>query len=172
MNVSLKEVTTIKLPLSVVQRTHSHLFDAGVRGLEGIALWVGVHDRDVFQVRDVIVPHQQGIRSDHGLAVTVSGTELHRINIHLYKSGLRLIAQIHSHPTHAYHSEMDNEYAIATALGSFSLVVPDFARDPFSIEHCAIYRLTPSTWWQPGERPRWAEVRGRRAASIFKVVED
>lgn len=171
MSSLLREVSTVELPKPVVDRTHSHLFKVGLTGLEGMALWVGTQDDTVFRVRDVIVPHQQGIRSDHGLAVTVSGPELHRINIHLYQSQLRLLAQIHSHPTHAYHSEMDNEYAIATTLGAFSLVVPDFARDPFSIERCAVYRLTPSAWWHSSDRPRWAEVKTHKAASIFKVLE-
>jgi len=131
-----------------------------------------VQDGPRFMIRDVIVPEQQGIRSDHGLAVTVPGPELHRINLHLYKSGMRLLAQIHSHPTHAYHSEMDDEYAIATALGSFSLVVPDFARDPFAIARCATYRLTPRPWFRMGTRPQWAKVDPRRAASIIRITEE
>ena len=172
MKASLTNISSVMLPSQVVEQTHARLFEAGMNGLEGMALWVGTQDGNEFRIRDVIIPMQQGVRSDHGLAVMVSGPELHRINLHLYRTEMRLIAQIHSHPTHAFHSDMDNEYAIATALGSFSLVVPDFARDPFSIERCAVYRLTPSAWWQSSERPRWAEVARRRAASIFKVVED
>jgi hypothetical protein len=134
-----------------------------MRGLEGIALWVGVQEGQIFRVREVIVPEQQGIRSDHGVAVMVPGPELQRINLRLYKSKLRLLAQIHS--------EMDDEYAIATALGAFSLVVPDFARDPFSIARCATYRLTSLPWWKPGTRPEWKQVDARAAAAIFNIVE-
>lgn len=172
MKVSLTGVTSVMLPRSVVTRTHAHLAATGMRGLEGMALWAGVQEGQVFRVREVIVPQQQGIRSDHGLAVMVPGPELQRINMHLYKSKLRLLAQIHSHPTHAFHSEMDDEYAIATALGAFSLVVPDFARDPFSIARCATYRLTSLPWWRPGTRPEWKQVDARAAAAIFNMVED
>ncbi|HEU0164449.1 MAG TPA: Mov34/MPN/PAD-1 family protein, partial [Thermomicrobiales bacterium] len=80
-----------------------------------------------FDIRDAIIPEQKGVSGDHGLMVSVAGGELHRINLLLFEKGWRLLAQIHSHPTHAYHSEMDDEYAIATALGAFSLVVPHFA---------------------------------------------
>ena len=95
----------------------------------------GVQEGSVFHIREVIVPQQEWGYA----AITVSpydgaGPCCSGINLHLYKSRLPwLLAQIHSHPTHAFHSEMDDEYAIATALGAFSLVVPDFARDPFSI---------------------------------------
>jgi hypothetical protein len=172
VRASLTHVSAVGVPKSVADTTHAALFAAGRRGLEGMALWAGVQDGTAFRVREAIVPLQQGIRSDHGLAVMVAAPELHRINLHLYKIGLRLLAQIHSHPTHAFHSDMDDEYAITTALGSFSIVVPDFAVDPFSIARCATYRLSPRPWWKPGSRPYWASVSARAAASIITVTED
>jgi hypothetical protein len=171
VNSSLTTVETVLLPQSVTAGTHAHLRSAGRRGLEGMALWAGVQDDRMFEVREVIAPRQQGIRSDHGLAVVVDGSELHRINLHLYRSGLRLLAQIHSHPTEAYHSAMDDEYAIATALGSFSLVVPDFAREALRLERCAVYRLTARPWWKPGSRPEWSEIAADRVTTIFRTVE-
>ncbi len=171
MRASLTEVTSVHLPVEVARRTHGHLRAVGLRGLEGMALWVGVQDGACFEIREAIVPQQQGIRGDHGLMVSVPGAELHRINLHLFKNGLRLLAQIHSHPTEAYHSEMDDEYAIATGLGAFSLVVPDFAREPFSIGRCATYRLTPRPFWKPSVRPYWAEVPVHQATKIISIVE-
>lgn len=171
MRASLTEITSVSLSTEAAGRTQAHLRAAGSRGLEGMALWVGVQDGPRFEVREAIIPEQQGVRGDHGLMVSVAGPELHRINLLLFRSGLRLLAQIHSHPTEAYHSEMDDEYAIATALGSFSLVVPDFARDPFSIAGCATYRLTPRPFWKSGKRPYWAQVPARRAAKIITIME-
>lgn len=171
MRASLTQVCSVRLPKAVADETHTHLRAAGRRGLEGMALWVGTQDGVSFGVREVIIPEQIGLRGDHGLMVSVPGAELQRINLRLYKSGLRLLAQIHSHPTEAYHSAMDDQYAIATALGAFSLVVPDFARDAFSIARCATYRLTPSPWWKLGNRPSWAKVPARQAADIISIVE-
>ncbi len=60
MKVSLTEVVSVTLPRSVVTRTHAHLAAAGMRGLEGMALWAGVQDGQVFNIREVIIPEQVG----------------------------------------------------------------------------------------------------------------
>lgn len=157
MKAVLTDIATLTLAGELAMATQKHLRAAGRRGLEGMALWAGTIDGSSALVREVIIPEQEGHRTDHGLAVTVAGDELHRINVHLYRSGLRLLAQIHSHPTHAFHSAMDDHHAIATALGSFSLVVPDFAGGPFRIGDFATYRLLPGRWFWD-KPPRWRKV--------------
>jgi hypothetical protein len=60
---------------------------------------------------------------------------------------LSLIAQIHSHPTRAYHSETDDAYPIITKIGGISIVVPDFAAGDIDLKRWAIYRLTENASW-------------------------
>lgn len=169
MSSDLTLVASVLLPEDRARDTQNHLRSTGRHGLEGMALWVGAVDGPTAKVTEVIVPEQQGHRTEHGLAVSVSGDELHRINVHLYKSKQRLIAQIHSHPTTAYHSAMDDRYAIATALGSFSIVVPDFATGPFAIEGFATYRLLGGRWpWD--KAPRWRPVSANAAAKIIQII--
>lgn len=170
MKASLTEVSLVEVPVEVAALAHAALAAAGRRGVEGMALWAGVQDGPSFQVRNTIVPEQDGIRSAHGLLVSVGEAELRRINLQLYRSGLRLLAQIHSHPTNAYHSEVDDEYAIATALGSFSIVVPDFARAPLDLRRCATYRLTAASVGGFGERPKWTPVPADQVAGMFRFV--
>lgn len=119
----------------------------GERGSEGFALWAGTVEGATFAVRETVIPAQRGVRVGDGICVVVEGAELHRINRWLYEQGMTLIAQLHSHPGEAYHSTMDDTFPIATAVDSLSLVVPDFARDPFSLEQCAVYRLTSNGSW-------------------------
>jgi len=170
MKTSLTEVGVVEVPASAVSVTQAALAGAGQRGVEGMALWAGVQDGRSFYVREAIVPVQEGIRGPHGLLVSVGEAELRRINLHLYRSGLRLLAQIHSHPTEAYHSAVDDEYAIATALGAFSIVVPDFARAPLRMVNCATYRLTARSAWRFSGRPTWAPMPASRADAIFRFV--
>ncbi|MEG8027656.1 Mov34/MPN/PAD-1 family protein [Sphingomonas aerolata] len=170
MKASLTEVSSIEVPADVAAIAHAALAAAGRRGVEGMALWAGVQDGRSFRVQETIVPEQNGIRSAHGLLVSVGEAELRRINLHLYRSGLRLLAQIHSHPTNAYHSEVDDEYAIATALGSFSIVVPDFARAPFVLSRCATYRLSVTPTGRSPARPKWTPVATERVVGMFRIV--
>lgn len=168
---SLTEITSVLLPVAVTRKTQAHLSAVGRQGLEGLALWTGVPEGKTFHIREAIIPRQQGISSSEGLLVHVEGEELHRINLHLFRSGQRLIAQVHSHPREAYHSSTDDEYAIATALGCLSLVVPDFAYLPFSLENCAVYRLSKPSWWTGGQGAKWKRVRRAAASDLIQMTE-
>jgi hypothetical protein len=170
MNASLTQVVEVRTPAAVIHATQSHLRAAGVRGLEGMALWAGQLDGETFHVREAVIPRQQGHRTEHGLAVSVPGDELHRINIWLHRNRLRLIAQIHSHPTEAYHSDTDDRYAIATALGSLSIVVPDFAVRPFRLDDCAAYRLSTRPWWHFSSSPRWRPMPYSELDRTLKIT--
>jgi hypothetical protein len=145
------------------QLVHSHLRDVGRKGFEGLGLWAGRQNGSVFQVDQAIIPAQRHIRTADGVCVITGAEELHRINVWLYKNGLTLIAQIHSHPGRAYHSSTDDEFAVATTVGCFSLVVPDFGTGPLDIGRFASYRLDASG--------RWREIPAARAAQTI-VIED
>src|SRR5437764_13990209 len=135
----LAHVKRVIVTPACVEAAHSHLRRVGQQGLEGFALWAGECDSDTFLVRANIIPEQSGLRSDLGVCVVVAGDELHRINVWLYEHGMTLIAQLHSHPDEAYHSRTDDTYPIATTIGSLSLVIPYFAREPFFLADCAVY---------------------------------
>jgi hypothetical protein len=150
-------IRKVVVPLHVTTETQRFLRTAGLRGHEGLALWCGKAAADVFEVTDLLIPRQRGVRTSEGVCAIVDSNEMHRINVELYNTGLRIIAQVHSHPTHAYHSDMDDEYAIANTVGALSLVVPDFAARGFELGDCAIYRLqTSGAWGQLS--PREAQV--------------
>jgi hypothetical protein len=156
-------VEQIRVSPAILGEGQLFLRKAGAAGCEGMVLWTGKADGKVFHVTQLLIPQQRGLRTKDGVCVVVDAAEMHRINVHLFQSGLRLIAQVHSHPTHAYHSDTDDQYAIATTTGAFSLVVPDFAVRPFSLSDCAIYRLARSG--------QWNEVPPARVHTIF-IVED
>lgn len=154
-------VESVRASRRLVDEAQSFLRDAGRTGNEGLVLLAGRLDGDVFEISDLLVPKQRGIRTADGVCVVVDEDEMRRINVHLFNSKLRLVAQIHSHPSEAYHSSMDDEYAIVTTVGGLSLVVPDFARRPFNLDECSVYRLDASG--------RWAEVPAARARELIQL---
>ena len=141
------DVSEVRVPRSVVEEANSHLRKVGQLGLEGFSLWAGKHRGERFLVESNIVPVQEGHRSSSGVYVSVGSRELHRINVWLFENSMTLIAQLHSHPTEAYHSDTDDAFPIATTVGSLSIVIPDYAREPFSLIRSAVYRLIPDHGW-------------------------
>ena len=135
------------VPRRLADAAQEHLREVGRCGNEGFALWIGRRTGHVFHVDETVIPEQRGLQFNSGVCVTVGSEELFRINKYLYATGRQLVAQLHSHPTDAYHSETDDAYPIATTAGAFSLVVPDFAARPFSLHESAVYRLVPGDGW-------------------------
>lgn len=156
-------VKTVRVPLELAQKAHFRLRSIGQQGSEGFALWASVLRGDIFHVTHTRIPVQMGLQTDDGVLVAVGADELHRLNVWLYEEGLKLIAQLHSHPTDAYHSETDDALPIVTTVGGLSLVVPFFARNPFSLADYAVYRLMPD-----GD---WSELSDDEAKELI-VIED
>jgi hypothetical protein len=111
-----------------------------------LVLWAGTIDGSAAAITRVVVPEQNSIRNESGVGYFVEQQALFQLSQFLRNEKLRLIAQVHSHPTEAYHSDTDDRYAIVTEEGGFSLVVPDFARHPMALDICAIYRLMRGSW--------------------------
>lgn len=137
------------MPRVALEDVYAHLIEVGRSGYEGLGLWVGRVAEETATVDRALIPEQRLIRGPSGVGVFVDGAELHRINVWLFDNGLRILAQIHSHPTDAYHSDTDDDNALATAAGSLSLVVPDFAKGPFDLSQVAVYRLDSAGTWVP-----------------------
>jgi hypothetical protein len=147
--IDLLSVERIYVPQRVADATQATLREAGRKGFEAFVLWVGVIEGLEFEVTGAVTPAQRALRTSEGVSVHVDGAELHRLNVWLYENNLRLVAQVHSHPTDAFHSETDDAFAIATVAGSLSIVVPHFAEACFDLRECAVFRLVGTGEWQP-----------------------
>jgi hypothetical protein len=150
----LATVTRFIVPVSLLDQTLDVLTDAGQHGHEAFVLWGGRVDTDdatVLRFTTAIEPEQTAHIRPDGLLVTVEGSALFEVNQQLYARGELLAGQVHSHPTDAYHSAVDDHNPLVTLLGSLSLVIPYFGRDGRNaVNDWAWYRLI-------GEG-RWAEL--------------
>lgn len=142
----LKDVSRVILDQRIVTKTLEVLQAYGKRQFEGLVLWVGSISENEAKIEDVWVPPQRSIREERGVGYFVSSDALVEISRKLREKGVRLIAQVHSHPGRAYHSEADDAYAIVTTNGGFSLVVPNFGFCPEKITNWAVYRLNGANW--------------------------
>jgi proteasome lid subunit RPN8/RPN11 len=144
---NLNHIQRIVVPASALHHAHDFMRKVGELGYEGLALLVGRSSGQAFEVTDVWVPRQRVHQSEQGIGVVVDANELHRINVALYSERLEVAGQIHSHPTNAYHSDTDDDFAIANTVGAISIVVPDFATRAFRLDDCAVYRLALTGEW-------------------------
>lgn len=158
------DITSIHLPKSCAYEALAWLYKAGRRNVEGVALWAGVRDGDSFIIKRTIIPEQNAGSFEDGLIYVVKGEELHRIALELFDSGMQLIAQIHSHPGEAYHSQTDDAYPIVTVKGGISVVVPNFAEGGLNLRDWAVYRFLPET--------AWTELSQAKKETLIKLVDD
>src|ERR1044071_7441126 len=128
------KITRLIVSRRVIACTERTLRAAGQHDAEGIVLWAGRRDGDIFRITDAYVPEQTARPAHLGACVMVSGEALFRFNMWMWDRGFEFIAQVHSHPEEAYLSATDVAYPIATRVGSFSLVVPNFGREPFAFD--------------------------------------
>ncbi len=159
-----KMIKHISVRRSAIEKMLETMREFGANGWELLALWVGEIEPsgEAAHVVQAFVPKQKALTSEEGVGYFVSGETLFELNRALAETGLRLIAQVHSHPHMAYHSEADDRYAIVTAEGGYSLVVPDFGDAPADPCAWAAYQLRGQEWLELDE----SDVR-----RIFKVIE-
>lgn len=144
----LFSIKTIIITQDQLCEANNFLQQAGNKYFEAIALFAGCRENSVFRVKEVILPYQTSYKMASGLMFSVDDEELYRINTHLFENSMELIAQIHSHPGIAYHSETDDRYPIVDTFGGISIVVPDFASGPVDLKLWAIYRLNRNGKWE------------------------
>ncbi len=162
----LLDVTRVLVPRELAEETQLALRKRGVTGHEALVLWAGRRmpgAHHVLGVEAILMPVQTAIRTADGIGLLVEGDELFRINVWLHQEKLTLVAQIHSHPGKAYHSDTDDQYAVVTTIGGLSLVAPNFARGPFALQHCAVYRLT--------SMQTWSEVEQGEARHLIEIID-
>jgi hypothetical protein len=139
-------IRSITVPRTVIEETLHNMRTVGAQGCELLVLWLGETRADSAVVQMAFVPKQKPITGEDGVGYFITGETLFHLNKGLAETGLRLIAQVHSHPTKAFHSEADDRYAIVTFNGGFSLVVPNFGRAPSDPAYWAVYRLQGQQW--------------------------
>ena len=144
--MTLRGVRRFRVSASAIRETEEALRSAGRKGYELFVIWSGKRAADTFTVVQVHIPEQRSYKLDAGLCVRIDGSALHRLNVWLYEAEQVIGAQVHSHPTDAYHSEIDDNYPIATLEGSLSIVLPFFGRDGWRSRDIAAYRLGPNGW--------------------------
>lgn len=160
MKDGLLDVRTFVIPSDILAETISFLREVGAQGNEGFVLWSGIlAGPDIFRFKSVLIPEQRAMETEHGLLVTVEGEALFQVNKAVHERNEILAAQVHTHPTSAYHSSTDDTFPLVTLVGALSIVLPDFAcTAPGDIDRWAWYRLSKRVKWEPASTNTKVEI--------------
>lgn len=161
--IPLIDIQKVFIPQSCINFIYDAFMKQGKKGFECIGLFVGIINERTFEVKTAIIPEQVAYKTVYGLNYKVDGNELYKINKWLYQNGYTLIAQIHSHPSEAYHSTMDDDFPIMATEGGFSIVVPNFGFDKFSLEYWSVNRLI--------SKKGWIELNYSEVETIFTIID-
>lgn len=160
--MTLSDATVFRLPRSIADATEDAIRDAGSQGFELFVLWIGTVRDSTVEIENVHVPAQDSYGGEDGLLVHVRGDALHELNRWLFEHRKMLVAQVHSHPTEAFHSETDDTYPMVTTAGALSIVIPNFGRDGLASSGTVIYRLQGDG--------SWAELTAAEAKSLLRMA--
>jgi len=78
-----------------------------------------------------------------------------------HKTGLQVVADIHTHPRAAYQSSSDRDHPMIATRGHIAVIVPDFASPPVRPVNLGIYVYEGEHRWQAIEK---------KAAATFLYV--
>lgn len=146
------QINKVILPREIIEEIFDFLRTVGDDGYEAVGLFTGRSNNSKFNIMQVYIPKQYTYKTDQGLMYKVDGDELNILYDWLFDHQQSLFAQIHTHPTHAYHSEADDRNCIVTKTGGLSIVIPNFARDAINIDNWAVYRLVKGKGWKELDR--------------------
>ncbi len=91
---------------------------------EKVILWLGENKEDIFFADEVYVPEQvTDVDYFH-----IPEESMKALMDKIRKSGKILVAQVHTHPRHAFHSHADDKWAILRHENAYSIVVPFFCK--------------------------------------------
>jgi hypothetical protein len=139
----------LQVPSSIVDSSLELLREAGKVRSERVVFWLGKRRADApCLVDDLYLPTQEAAK-DYFHIPAASMTQLMGV---LARQRVTLLAQIHSHPGEAFHSEADDRWAVVRHRGALSIVVPEFASRVTALnfsQFAAVFRLSAANEWAP-----------------------
>lgn len=148
---------------NLIAETLKHLQNDGRLDVEGVVLWLAGSDSDQIRINEVYRPEQHASWGNF----RIPRSSMVALLRHLSATRSSIAAQVHSHPEEAFHSPIDDEWAIVRHTGALSLVLPDYALrtsvDTF-VAHTAVYELSAVN--------KWEEVSPAEVINKYRIVSE
>lgn len=140
-------MSTVVCTPEALRKTIGALRRGGERGEERVMFWLSTAVvRTPAPIVEVYEPDQVAEVDYFRLPPASMQTLMN----HLKSTRRRIVAQIHTHPGRAFHSDVDAKWAIVRHVGALSLVLPRFAvaTTPENfLEEVMTYEYSPGGDW-------------------------
>jgi hypothetical protein len=136
-------VTVYRLPRSILDDSFCHFRQCGAGCRECLTLWVGPWVTPGVVTKVVHPQHAASLGS-----FIVDDDWLSNFWLWLADENLGIRLQVHTHPTVAFHSPIDDEHPIIRSPGFLSLVIPDFAFGPVGFDGAYLTEIQPDGRWK------------------------
>ena len=158
-NSGMPKVHNFRVPRVLIEESAQLLRDLSANKREAVILWAGVLEDDCVSVRRIIVPEFTSTRISFNVALN------ERISLakELAKQDELLLAQLHTHPGRAFHSDADDRLALPRHTGAISIVIPCFAATWAG-------DLTAASVYSHEGRSIWRELSNFEISSMFEVI--
>jgi hypothetical protein len=132
----------LRLAANILQETFHTLRGCGRGVCECAVYWTGPSDSNLVDG----VEHPIHQRSRFGYEINDGWVTDFWKRLTLSKRSIK--AQVHTHPTEAFHSATDDNWPIVSQVGFISIVIPRFAVGEPSLDDSWVGRLQPDGTWQ------------------------
>lgn len=164
MNKIPKKFNCIQISKSIFDTTLHQLQKVGEDYKEGIAYWSGILNRSNGIIKNVIFADDYPEFHNEPYFANVSLETSFKIGEKIHQRNEFLFAQIHTHPSDAFHSFVDNNYPISHRIGFLSVVIPNFGKNIDSLQQCKIFEYKG--------KAKWDELKNNHILKKFEVTEN
>jgi proteasome lid subunit RPN8/RPN11 len=131
---------------AVLDATRDHLQSQGGLRNEGAVCWGGTIVNGDALITTVLMFTD----AEHWGGIHVSPAQTGLLYAHCHARGLTLLAQVHSHPRRAFHSDVDERAPHSAEPGFLSAVVPNFGTADYSnFTDWAVFEQVEYEQWRP-----------------------
>ena len=138
--------TSVQISSAQIRETIKLFRKAGLR--ECVLLWLGRREQGIQRILEVYKPLQNSSIDYFEIPREGMAALMDRLRT----QGLYVVSQIHTHPHEAFHSSMDDKWAIVRHFGALSIVLPNFAKSTKLknfLREAAVYQLDDANSWNP-----------------------
>lgn len=145
---------TLTFPVLLWWRLIRELRRRGKGQTESGAFILGRHGKNIVRAQQLVFYDDIDPSALKTGIVRLSGHAMNEVWETCSRTGLQVVADVHTHPRGAGQSNSDRNYPMVAMCGHIALIIPNFARSAIDLRGVGQYRYLGSKRWTVSPPPR------------------